>query len=84
METVSNVYLNFLDPEQTVSIWNWTAQSDLPLMSVKTGSSDHIELKINHNDPTEFMTLGSNNVLFYTYSLDQKEIQVHVPIITEK
>ncbi|KND03187.1 uncharacterized protein SPPG_09006 [Spizellomyces punctatus DAOM BR117] len=71
------------DSPQTISIWDWTTESDEPVVSTIVDGEAQTSLKINPEDFTEFLTTGPHSVNFFTWSPDAG-ISQHVPVLSPK
>lgn len=66
-----------------MAVWDWTTPSTTPILTKSVGPSRQTQLKVNPKDEFEFMTMGPDNVFFFTFELESG-IKKHEPIITEK
>ncbi|KAJ3038815.1 Cilia- and flagella-associated protein 251 [Rhizophlyctis rosea] len=71
------------EPMQTLAIWDWTSESDVPTISVIVDGPPQIWLKVNPRDSSELITNGKDNVNFFTWAEDSG-IQQYPPILNAK
>ncbi|KAJ3081093.1 Cilia- and flagella-associated protein 251, partial [Quaeritorhiza haematococci] len=55
------------DYPQTLSIWDWTSESDNPLGTITIDGEYQSSIKVNPEDPFEILTTGSHAVYFFTW-----------------
>ncbi|KAI9206352.1 WD40-repeat-containing domain protein [Polychytrium aggregatum] len=72
------------EPEkQTLAIWNWTTESNEPLLSFVIDGEPQRVLNINPEDPGEIITNGHHTVNFFTWSADSGIKQLK-PVFSSK
>ncbi|KAJ3190704.1 Cilia- and flagella-associated protein 251 [Irineochytrium annulatum] len=72
------------EAEQTLAIWDWTTDSDVPIASVKIEGEQQKCVKLNPEDPTEILTNGNLSVIFMIWDKETNVITQHVPRLSSK
>ena len=72
------------DVEQTICIWNWTAQSNEPIHTHVVKAELQICLRVNPFDPFEFMSNGKKTVQFYQWDKESKKLSQNQPHLSSK
>ncbi|KAL2912486.1 hypothetical protein HK105_208058 [Polyrhizophydium stewartii] len=72
------------DLEQTICIWDWTAESNEPIATHRVQGEPQICLRLNSSDPFEFLTNGPSSVSFYVWDREQLSVEQHIPMLSAK
>ncbi|KAJ3415556.1 Cilia- and flagella-associated protein 251 [Chytridiales sp. JEL 0842] len=72
------------EEEQMLCIWDWTAETEKPLVSIKVDGERQTFLKINPEDPTEILTNGKRSVSFFIWDKESSTLTQHVPLLNSK
>ncbi|KAH6584921.1 hypothetical protein BASA60_000761 [Batrachochytrium salamandrivorans] len=72
------------DPIQTICVWSWSELTNDPIAILRVDGEPQRCLRVNPNDPYEFMSNGPHSVQFYIWDKITKEISQHAPVIDEK
>ncbi|KAJ3107825.1 Cilia- and flagella-associated protein 251 [Phlyctochytrium planicorne] len=71
------------EKQQTLNIWDWTTESDKPIINFKIQGEPQKCIKANPEDPFELLTNGDMSVNFFTWEKDGNITQ-HVPRLSSK
>ncbi|KAI9100552.1 quinon protein alcohol dehydrogenase-like superfamily, partial [Phlyctochytrium arcticum] len=72
------------DSPQTLAIWDWTTEQELPVATIVLEGELQTSLQCNPENPTEFVSTGNAAVYFYVWSPTDKKIYQHEPILSSK
>ncbi|KAI8830709.1 WD40-repeat-containing domain protein [Chytridium lagenaria] len=71
------------EAKQTLAIWDWTTESDKPMIHVQVQGQPQKCIRVNPEDPFEVLTNGDMSVNFFTWERDGT-ISQHIPRLSSK
>ncbi|KAJ3216900.1 hypothetical protein HDU67_008807 [Dinochytrium kinnereticum] len=71
------------EAKQTLAIWDWTTDSEKPMISAEIQGEPQKCIRVNPEDPFELLTNGNLSVNFFTWERDGS-ISQHVPRLSSK
>ncbi|KAI8804403.1 WD40-repeat-containing domain protein [Cladochytrium replicatum] len=72
------------EKEQVLAIWDWTTESDGPLLTHRIDGGRQTQVKVNPDDPVEFLTTGPQSVNFFVWNRESNVLEQHSPTLSPK
>ncbi|KAJ3380430.1 Cilia- and flagella-associated protein 251 [Entophlyctis sp. JEL0112] len=69
---------------QKLMVWDWTTESDTPLVEIDISGEPQQWLQINPADGFEIMTNGHSTVNFFVWDASDRTIKQNVPLLNSK